>query len=142
MPVSHVLVGGQPIGIELGDDAQGSACLPPGGAVQLGRRPERSCSAKRRAVTESVVTCPHLRTAGSSCGAVRRPLTAHLPMEAGPGRYGVSFTANRRHSSGTPLRVRVPRSSNRIPDPATRSFTTLDTRVSPGPASDMILEPT
>lgn len=41
----------------------------------------------------------------------------------------------RRHSSGTPLRTRRPRSSNVNPEPATRSRTVCETRTSPGAAS-------
>ena len=37
--------------------------------------------------------------------------------------------------SGTPLSSCSPRSSNSIPEPATRSFTVRDTSTSPGPAS-------
>ena len=44
------------------------------------------------------------------------------------------LTANRLHGPGTPLRSWLPRSSNSIPDPMTRSFTTLDTKISPGAA--------
>jgi hypothetical protein len=39
--------------------------------------------------------------------------------------------ANKRHSPGIPLRVWSPRSLNMRPAPATRSFTVLDTSVSP-----------
>ena len=44
-------------------------------------------------------------------------------------------TANMCHSPGTPLRDWLPRSPKRSPDPATRSFTVLDTNTSPAPAS-------
>jgi hypothetical protein len=44
-------------------------------------------------------------------------------------------TANMRHSPGTPLSDWVPRSSKRNAEPATSSFTVLDTRTSPAPAS-------
>src|SRR5439155_862849 len=43
-------------------------------------------------------------------------------------------TAKRRHSSGTPWRVCVPRSAKRRPAPATRSFTVLETSTPEGPA--------
>src|SRR5439155_21476995 len=49
---------------------------------------------------------------------------------------GMSFpTANRCHSPGTPLSAWTPRSSNRRPEPATRSLTVFETRISPAPAS-------
>lgn len=41
-------------------------------------------------------------------------------------------TEYKRHSPGTPLSVRVPRSANRMPEPATRSLTVPDTSTSPG----------
>ena len=41
-------------------------------------------------------------------------------------------TVNNRHSPGIPLSSTAPRSSNGIPDPATSSFTVLDTTTSPG----------
>jgi len=44
-------------------------------------------------------------------------------------------TANMCHSPGTPLRDWLPRSPKRSPEPATRSFTVLDTKTSPAPAS-------
>src|ERR671922_708082 len=44
-------------------------------------------------------------------------------------------TAYRCHSPGTPFRSATPRSSNPIPDPATRSLTVLETSTSPGAAS-------
>ena len=44
-------------------------------------------------------------------------------------------TANMCHSPGTPLRDWLPRSPKRNPEPATRSFTVLDTNTSPAPAS-------
>src|SRR5215468_6794651 len=44
-------------------------------------------------------------------------------------------TANRRHSSGTPLSARSPRSSNSRPEPTARSLTVLDTSTSLGDAS-------
>ena len=40
--------------------------------------------------------------------------------------------AYRRHSPEIPFSVCSPRSSNSIPDPATRSLTVLETRTSPG----------
>ena len=43
---------------------------------------------------------------------------------------GQSLTANSRQLSGTPLSSCSPRGSNSIPDPATRSLTVLDTRIS------------
>jgi hypothetical protein len=43
-------------------------------------------------------------------------------------------TANSRHSPGTPFRSRIPRSSNSISEPATRSLTVDDTRTSPAAA--------
>src|SRR3990172_3832829 len=49
-------------------------------------------------------------------------------------RHASRPTANSRHSPGTPLSTCVPRSSNRSPDPATRSLTVLDTNTSPAPA--------
>ena len=42
-----------------------------------------------------------------------------------------SATANRCHCSGTPLSSCAPRSSKSIPEPATRSFTVLETSTSP-----------
>jgi len=45
----------------------------------------------------------------------------------------LSFAAaNKRHSSGTPLSPRIPRSLNESPEPATRSFTVHDASTSPG----------
>ena len=44
-------------------------------------------------------------------------------------------TAQSRHSPVTPFSSWVPRSSNEIPEPATRSFTVLETSTSPAPAS-------
>src|SRR5262245_61156015 len=41
-------------------------------------------------------------------------------------------TAKRCHSPGTPLRACMPRSSNAMPEPTTRSFTVLETSTSPG----------
>src|SRR5262245_11386129 len=43
-------------------------------------------------------------------------------------------TEYRLHSPGTPFRACVPRSTNRIPEPTTRSLTVLDTSTSPGSA--------
>jgi len=40
------------------------------------------------------------------------------------------FTANSCHMPGTPLSSCSPRSSNSTPEPATRSFTIADTRIS------------
>ena len=60
-------------------------------------------------------------------------------------------TANRCHSSGTPRRMRVPRSTNRMPEPMTSSLTVDDTITSPdrprpicelrhdGDASDVVI---
>ena len=45
------------------------------------------------------------------------------------------WTAKRCHSPGTPLRVWRPRSSKPIPEPTTRSFTVLETRISPASAA-------
>jgi len=47
---------------------------------------------------------------------------------------GYRSTAKIRHSPGTPLRDRMPKSLKRKPEPATRSFTVLDTNTSPAPA--------
>src|SRR5262245_13883079 len=41
-------------------------------------------------------------------------------------------TAKRCHAPGTPLRACMPRSSNAMPEPTTRSFTVLETSTSPG----------
>ena len=41
------------------------------------------------------------------------------------GLFGFYWTTNRRQSSGTPLRLCVPRSTNWRPEPATRSLTVL-----------------
>src|SRR5207253_10936739 len=54
---------------------------------------------------------------------------------------GQCSTANRRHSPGTPLSAQGPRSANRIPEPATRSFTVLDTSSSSALASPATLAP-
>ena len=43
-------------------------------------------------------------------------------------------TANSDHSPDTPFNAWRPRSAKRMPDPATRSRTVLDTRTSPEPA--------
>src|SRR5580693_6120960 len=45
-------------------------------------------------------------------------------------RGGVHFTAKSCHEPGTPLSSCSPRSSNSTPEPATRSFTIADTRMS------------
>jgi hypothetical protein len=42
-------------------------------------------------------------------------------------RPNLYWTENRRHSSGTPLRLCAPRSPNLSPEPATRSLTVLET---------------
>jgi hypothetical protein len=45
------------------------------------------------------------------------------------------------HSPGTPLSVRLPRSAKRKPEPATKSFTVLDTKTSCAPASEATRAP-
>src|SRR4029453_2492975 len=50
-------------------------------------------------------------------------------------RSHAGWTAKTCHPSGTPLSVWIPRSSNRMPEPATRSFTVEDTTTSSDPAS-------
>ncbi len=42
--------------------------------------------------------------------------------------------AKRRHSPGTPFKIRAPQSAKSMPDPAARSFTVLETNTSPGRA--------
>ena len=56
-------------------------------------------------------------------------------------RHVQRATAKRRQASGTPLSWCSPRSSNWIPEPATRSFTVLETSTSPGAASDEMRAP-
>lgn len=61
-------------------------------------------------------------------------------------RHGWTFpsqglTKYRCQSPGTPLSETTPRSSNSIPDPATRSLTVLETSTSLGPASAETLAP-
>jgi hypothetical protein len=46
-----------------------------------------------------------------------------------------------RHLPGTPFSARAPRSSNSIPEPATRSFTVEVTSTSPDPASAAVRAP-
>ena len=48
---------------------------------------------------------------------------------------GYRSTAKMCHSPGTPLSNWLPRSPKCKPEPATRSFTVLDTNTSPAPAS-------
>ena len=50
-------------------------------------------------------------------------------------------TANRRHSPGIPFSATSPRSVNGIPEPATRSFTVLETTTSPAEAFDATRAP-
>ena len=45
-----------------------------------------------------------------------------------------SSTRNKTHSPGTPFKAWAPRSMNRMPDPATRSLTVLETHTSLGSA--------
>jgi putative ABC transport system substrate-binding protein len=47
----------------------------------------------------------------------------------------------RRHSPGTPVKACMPRSSNAMPEPTTKSFTVLETRTSPGIARPAIRLP-
>jgi len=54
---------------------------------------------------------------------------------------GYRSTAKMRHSPGTPLSDRLPRSAKRRPDPATRSFTVLETSTSPAAASAAMRAP-
>ena len=57
------------------------------------------------------------------------------PLSGAERRVLHRSTANMCHSPGTPLRDWLPRSPKRSPEPATRSFTVLDTNTSPAPAS-------
>jgi hypothetical protein len=50
-------------------------------------------------------------------------------------RPNLYWTENRRHSSGTPLRLCAPRSPNLSPEPATGSLNVLETHTSSGPAT-------
>jgi hypothetical protein len=74
-----------------------------------------------------------------------------IPFPRGSGRRMIGIrktpaatyaTAYRRHSPGTPFRLWTPRSSNRSPEPATRSLTVWETRTSPGPATETTRAPT
>src|ERR1700730_1801884 len=49
--------------------------------------------------------------------------------------------AKRRHSPGTPVKACMPRFSNAMPEPTTKSFTVLETRTSPGIARPAIRLP-
>src|SRR5262249_42705980 len=61
---------------------------------------------------------------------------AEQRYELAPFHYSITSsaraTAKRCHSPGTPLRACMPRSSNAMPEPTTRSFTVLETSTSPG----------
>jgi hypothetical protein len=98
----------------------------------------------------SAVVPPHVRrtatrpqVSGSST-AVKRVATFTTEAAGGVGRRPRARTARSgcqprtaetRHSSGTPFSRRDPRSSNSIMEPATRSLTVEETRISWGAAS-------
>ena len=60
-------------------------------------------------------------------------MRAREPVTAGP-LVPNPVTANSGHSSGGPFSAWLPRSANVIPDPATRSLTVRETRISAGRA--------
>src|SRR5262245_254197 len=72
-------------------------------------------------------------------GLLRRPLDPVVRHSEVHRRC--HFTAKSRDSPGTPLRVWTPRSSNVSPEPATRSLTVLETRISPPLASPAMRAP-
>jgi hypothetical protein len=77
---------------------------------------------------------PILATALAALATVRPMLALGQLVYTSRKWPAYSFTRNRTHSLGTPFKEWAPRSSNRMPDPATRSFTVLETRTSLGSA--------
>src|SRR5262249_46688406 len=75
---------------------------------------------------------PELRPppAGATLHRLAAPVARR--SESVPYRYSTAYS---RHSSGTPLRRWVPRSTKPSREPATRSLTVLDTSTSSGPAA-------
>jgi len=90
------------------------------------------------AVAPGPIETPLLQRTVAVAGELGTALKQRMIAATLMGRIGTRRshrTANSRHGSWTPLRLWVPRSSNWMADPATRSLTVLDTRTSPGPAS-------
>ena len=73
-------------------------------------------------------------TAPTRLRAYASPALGHGSQRHASACLRSAATANSNHSPGTPFNEWRPRSSKRMPDPATRSLTVLDTRISPGPA--------
>jgi len=99
---------------------------------------ERDCPAVavcRRGVELARAAIPAV--AVPELDAVEFPVGHDVAPPARPGSGAClrsAATANSNHSPGIPFSEWRPRSSKRMPDPATRSLTVLDTSTSPGPA--------
>jgi hypothetical protein len=90
-------------------------------------------SASTASARSAAARCSAPRTAAYTPMSVRLTCVRNRSQRhAWPVRSAA--TANSNHSPGTPFNEWRPRSSKRMPDPATRSLTVLDTMTSPGPA--------